>query len=261
MQAVRRVAGPPDGVERSSHTTKHFYTIWVFSVAVGVVVVVMVGLVVGRNGFDWTATKDNADALFAYHPLFMSIGLIFLTGQGIILYRVFPHARKGLIKTVHALTHAATFILMVFALRAVFHSHTLQDKPNLNEVHSWMGITAVIIFSAQLLAGFLMFVLPGAAPTTRVWYLDFHAYFGSAVFTLACASACVGMGLVQVTGWSSLGSCSRVFVLAVIVYAVCIAHLISGSAYKAKSAEHVPGQTDHLTANHHPNHADYGSGY
>jgi len=257
MQAVRRVAGPPDGVERSTHTTKHFYSIWIFSVAVGIVGVVMVALVVGRNGFDWSAShKENASKLFAYHPLFMSIGLIFLTGQGIIIYRVFPHAKKNLVKTVHGVIHASTFILMVFALKAVFRSHDIQDLPNLNEVHSWIGITVVIVFSAQILAGFLMFVLPGAAPPTRAWYLDFHAYFGSAVFTLAYAAACVGMGLAQVTGWSALGSCSRIFVLAVIVYAVCIAHLISGSAYKTKSAEAVPGMTDSLTVNN-PNHVDY----
>lgn len=79
-----------------------------------------------------------------------SISLKFLA---IMVYRGFRYARKKPLKITHALIHGFAFLFTVIALVAAFNSHNYAKPipiPNLYTMHSWIGISAVVIFACQV---------------------------------------------------------------------------------------------------------------
>lgn len=111
---------------------------------------------------------------FNWHPLLMTIGMIYLYGNcmrfrfarppdiwmltlqfvlAIILYRGLRYARKKNLKISHATLFGIVMLFIVLALVAVFDSHNLAKPPipNLYSLHSWIGLSAVILFGCQVI--------------------------------------------------------------------------------------------------------------
>ena len=144
--------------------------------------VVLMGIWTGHHlgGFAW---QKNPGLEFNWHPLLMTIGMIYLYGNGmlnhmvllvafltflsrffsgILMYRMFRNERKRKLKLLHAGIMIAVFFLTVIALKAVFDSHNLKPCakpseegdfcpiPNLYSLHSWMGLITVILFLFQV---------------------------------------------------------------------------------------------------------------
>ena len=72
---IGSLTGSSDPVRDLAHLTAGIIACQV----VGLVMVILVGVWMGNhlNGFSWDATL-----VFNYHPLFMTIGMIFLYGDG-----------------------------------------------------------------------------------------------------------------------------------------------------------------------------------
>jgi len=156
-----------------------------------------------RGGLPWGPA--NTSTAFNWHPLLMTIGMIYLYGNGALIYRVLPpvdQSMKKLLKIIHAITMGVVFILMVVALKAAFDSHNLKVPPipNMYTLHSWVGLTAAILFSLQWVSGLTVFLFPVAGPKLRANLLPFHQYYGSAIFALVVAAAM--MGLLEKAIWA-----------------------------------------------------------
>ena len=61
------------GLKLSLYLLIHFLQV------VGLMMVVLTGIYTGHNGFAW---RDNAGLQFNWHPLLMTIGMIYLYGNG-----------------------------------------------------------------------------------------------------------------------------------------------------------------------------------
>merc|ERR1712045_457495 len=145
-----------------------------------------------KGGVSFSQTEKGID--FNWHPILMTISLIFLYGNGALIYRVIPprnESHKLKLKIGHAGTMLVAFILMVIGLQAAFDSHNLADppKPNMYTLHSWVGLLAAILFGCQWTLGFLAFLFPKFSGDIRALLLPFHQYFGSSILVLAAAAA------------------------------------------------------------------------
>ncbi|KAL6440610.1 hypothetical protein ACFW04_003238 [Cataglyphis niger] len=145
-----------------------------------------------RDGFSWTS---NPQLEFNWHPLLMTIGLVFLYANAMLIYRARRNVRKQRLKLTHAGMMLFIMLLTVIALKAVFDSHNLASPPipNMYSLHSWVGLTTVILFCCQWVAGCISFLFPKLQPPLRSSYMPIHVYFGIAAFIGAIASCLMGL--------------------------------------------------------------------
>merc|ERR1711915_988631 len=132
-----------------------------------------------------------------WHPILMTLSLIFLYGNGALIYRLIPprnESHKLGLKIGHATIMMLAFILMVIGLQAAFDSHNLAVPPkaNMYTLHSWIGLMAALLFGVQWALGFSAFLFPKFSPEIRSFLLPFHQYFGSSIICLAVAAALLG---------------------------------------------------------------------
>merc|ERR1711994_379932 len=124
---------------------------------------------------------ENMGIPFNWHPILMTLSLIFLYGNGALIYRVIPprnDAHKLKLKLAHAGIMIVAFALMV------------------------IGLQAALLFGCQWALGFAAFLFPKFSPEIRALILPFHQYFGSAILALAVAAAC--MGHLEKMIWSNM---------------------------------------------------------
>lgn len=206
---------------------------------VGITIIILVSSWIGVYGLAW---RSNPTLQFYWHPLLMSIGMIFLYGNSILVYRGFRYARKKPLKITHAVIHGLAFLFTVIALVAVFDSHNLAKPPiaNMYSLHSWVGLGAVILFSFQYLFGFVSYLFPGVREPFRTTYMPIHIFFGVLGFVLAIAAAV--LGLQEKAGFSipnyselpSLGVLVNMIGLLLIVYGGLVVFLVTEPMYKRK---------------------------
>lgn len=172
----------------------HFLGLSVISQVVGVVMLLLclVWVFAHRGGVAWV---ENPGKEFNWHPLLMTFGLIFFYGEAMITYRVLFFLPKKWVKLIHATLQILTIFLVSVALKAVFDSHNLPPKPipNMYSLHSWLGITTVVLFGLQLLLGFAIFLWPGGQDWMRKSYMSQHVFWGIVIFALGVATAFTGL--------------------------------------------------------------------
>ncbi|XP_039194350.1 cytochrome b561-like [Crotalus tigris] len=99
-----------------------------------------------RGGVAW----DSSQLLFNVHPLCMVIGMVFLQGDALLVYRVFRNESKQSTKILHGLIHFFALIIALVGLIAVFQHHRNQGFPDMYSLHSWCGIIAFGFYFAQV---------------------------------------------------------------------------------------------------------------
>ncbi|XP_050772672.1 plasma membrane ascorbate-dependent reductase CYBRD1 isoform X3 [Gopherus flavomarginatus] len=143
-----------------------------------------------REGLSW----DGGSAEFNWHPVLIITGFIFIQGIAIIVYRL-PwtwKCSKLLIKFIHAGLNTIAMILAIVSLVAVFDFHNVKNIPNMYSLHSWIGLTAVIFYTLQLVLGFAVFLLPFAPVSLRASLMPIHIYSGLLIFATVIATALMG---------------------------------------------------------------------
>uniref|UniRef100_T1FX12 Cytochrome b561 domain-containing protein n=1 Tax=Helobdella robusta TaxID=6412 RepID=T1FX12_HELRO len=158
----------------------------------GVLLVILISLwmAIYHGGFEWYHEKA-----FNFHPLFMVLGMVFFYAEAILVYRVFRNKKKIVLKLFHASLNVLAFIFGALGLKAVFDSHNLIDKPipNLYSLHSWLGITTVVLFAVQWLFGLFGFLLPVSNLKFKKILMPIHLFFGIVIFVLATLTSLTGL--------------------------------------------------------------------
>ncbi|XP_068591230.1 plasma membrane ascorbate-dependent reductase CYBRD1 [Cebidichthys violaceus] len=163
------------------------------AVAFGIVSIVFVGIWVDhyREGLAW----DGGQAEFNWHPVLIVSGFIFLQGLAIVVYRL-PWTwqySKLMMKFIHAGLHLLAFIFAVIAMVAVFDFHNAAKIPNMYSLHSWLGLTALILFCLQLVLGVGMYLIPFTPASWRAAFMPLHVYSGLLLFGSVIAVALMGI--------------------------------------------------------------------
>jgi cytochrome b-561 len=123
----------------STRVTLQWFSLMVLSSqVVGVLAIILLAIFFGqyRGGFGWTSDINKE---FNYHPLFMTLGMIFFYGDAILAYRVFRDVKKLRVKILHGSLLALSFIFASIGLKAVFDNHNFSTPPIESLFASFMG--------------------------------------------------------------------------------------------------------------------------
>ncbi|KAH3720341.1 transmembrane ascorbate-dependent reductase CYB561-like [Dreissena polymorpha] len=170
-----------------------FFTSLVLVVqGLGLLSVILVSVWMGNylGGFAWS---EDPDRQFNYHPVFMVIGMIFLYSDSILAYRVFRNVNKLYVKILHASLHVGALIFAAVGLKAVFDFHNAKSIPNLYSLHSWIGLSTVILFGLQWVCGFVAFLFPKLSYGLRTRYMSQHVFWGLTILAMAVGAALTGI--------------------------------------------------------------------
>ncbi|NXS51882.1 CY561 protein, partial [Brachypteracias leptosomus] len=141
-----------------------------------------------RGGVAWHSSLQ-----FNIHPLCMVLGMVFLQGDALLVYRVFRHEAKRSTKVLHALLHGLALVIALVGVVAVFESHRAKGIPNMYSLHSWCGMATFVLYLLQWLLGCGFFLFPGASFSLRSQYKPQHVFFGIALFALSITTCLLGI--------------------------------------------------------------------
>ncbi|KAM9841462.1 lysosomal membrane ascorbate-dependent ferrireductase CYB561A3-like [Aulostomus maculatus] len=144
-----------------------------------------------RGGFAW----DGSPLQFNWHPVLMVSGLVVLYGHAAVVYRI-PltwRQRKHTWKLVHGGLMLVALLLAVLGLHAVFDFHRRFSFADLYSLHSWVGLSTVVVFALQWLLGFAGFLLPCSPLWLRSALKPAHAWIGNVVLILSVTSCVSGI--------------------------------------------------------------------
>ncbi|KAK7896073.1 hypothetical protein WMY93_021398 [Mugilogobius chulae] len=144
-----------------------------------------------RGGFAW----DGSQLHFNWHPVLMVSGLVILYGNSAVVYRLpFTWKQKKLIwKLVHAGMMFLALLLSGLGLSATFDFHRAFNIPHLYSVHSWVGISTVVLFSSQWLLGLAGFLLPCSPTWIRTSLKPVHIWMGKVILVFSLISCVSGI--------------------------------------------------------------------
>ncbi|XP_003964313.2 transmembrane ascorbate-dependent reductase CYB561 [Takifugu rubripes] len=161
------------------------------SQVLGLVSVVLAGVWMGqyKGGFAW----DGSAQQFNVHPLCMVLGLVFLQGDAILVYRVFHNEAKRNIKILHGIIHLLALGISIIGFVAVFNFHKVAKIPDMYSLHSWVGMATIVLFFLQWVIGLLFFLFPVASSWLRASYLPIHVFCGLGLLVMSIGSCLLGI--------------------------------------------------------------------
>ncbi|CAI9581970.1 unnamed protein product [Staurois parvus] len=158
---------------------------------VGVAVLAITGTWLSRyrGGFSWEGPEQ-----FNVHPLCMVLGMVFLCGDALLVYRVFRHETKRATKILHGALHILAMIISLVGIIAVFQFHKKKKNiPDMYSLHSWLGIATFSFYILQWIIGFIMFFVPGVSYAYKSRVKPLHAFFGMGLLVTSISTCLLGL--------------------------------------------------------------------
>lgn len=161
------------------------------SQVLGLASVILTGVWMGhyRGGFAW----DGSAQEFNLHPLCMVLGLVFLQGDAVLVYRVFRNEPKRNVKLLHGIIHLFALIFSIVGIVAVFDFHRASKIPDMYSLHSWCGLATVVLFCIQWVLGLMFFLFPVTSAWLRAMYLPVHVFCGAVLLQMSIGTCLLGI--------------------------------------------------------------------
>ncbi|OQV15840.1 putative Cytochrome b561 [Hypsibius exemplaris] len=220
--------------------TKHLIWYSALHIFLALLAVIMLSafLVRKKGGFSWK-NPDWLQGTFNFHPLFMVMSFMLLSGVGDILYRMCRSSpNKFAVKLAHATIQLAAFSFIVVAMCAAFWYHDMQGVPHLQSAHSWIGLVIVLLVSLQWLVGFCGLLFPGFRPPLRASYVLTHKFVGRCIYLLSLGNILIGINKI-----SAGATIMNVTALVVLLYALNGGYILAKNAFAREAVDQGDGVT------------------
>ncbi|KAL3054423.1 hypothetical protein OYC64_006705 [Pagothenia borchgrevinki] len=188
-----------------------------------------------RGGFSW----DGSSFQFNVHPLCMVLGLVFLQGDAILVYRVFRNEAKRNVKILHGIIHLLALIVSIVGIVAVFDFHRAAKIPDMYSLHSWCGMLTIVLFCVQWVMGLMFFLFPVASSWLRASYLPVHAFCGLVLVVMSIGTSLLGITekllfsiMPSYSTFPAEGVLANVLGLVLVLFGVVLCYLITREEFR-----------------------------
>ncbi|KAK7573975.1 hypothetical protein V9T40_011166 [Parthenolecanium corni] len=135
----------------------------------------------------------SAGLLFQWHPLFATIGMVYLLGNAILMFRIFHSQPKHTLKRIHAAVNIVGLVFTMVAVLVVFLRPHRSGKVYLYSMHGWLGLLAIILYVLQAVVSVAAFLLDAVSNQMKICLIPVHIYLGHAIFILGIGAAVTGV--------------------------------------------------------------------
>lgn len=209
-----------ENLSRNETSSKWVYLFIILAEIFGVTCIILLVNWRGiyNGGFDPSVSRTTELNL---HTLLMFISMIFLCANTIMLFRLNCGVKKAIVKLAHATLHLVTIVIASVGIHYAFSYHGAygedargritekldsevaqsrhgigHDKYNhyqMYSLHSWLGITTIILFVIQWFFGFGSFLMPFCSTKNRYLLKPLHVYLGCFIFMFSVATTLTGI--------------------------------------------------------------------
>jgi len=156
--------------------------------------------------FAWRGSEPgDREKQWNLHPVLMMTGLIYCSGQAMLVYRSCRCCRRIWNKLLHTMFHLMAMPCVALGFLAAWDYHQdRKDKegnpdpiPHFYSIHSWLGLATMAVYAIQFVVGIFSFLLllccESATAGFRAALVPLHSTFGTSTFLLAIATAVAGL--------------------------------------------------------------------
>lgn len=158
-----------------------FQVLFIVSQVIGIIAIVLTTIWSSKywGGFGF----EDANLEFNFHPPFM-VALVYLCGNGILIFRGLRFKKKTPLKWIHTVFHWISLIVCGFALFTVIDFHNRKNFANFYSLHSWIGIFVSAVYFIQFFSSFVIFMIPCIPYSVRKLAMQFHVFGGLFILIL-----------------------------------------------------------------------------
>jgi cytochrome b-561 len=147
----------------------------------------------GGGGLSW---DSGSKLVFNWHPVMMIIAFAFMTMASLSFRMKIYSSDRKILKTLHGIKWAVAAICATVGLNAVFRSHNEAFPPiaNLYSLHSWIGVSTIVLYFYQLSSGTLFFGMSLLSSSQqRARMLTFHRFLGPCIYLITGTTILLGI--------------------------------------------------------------------
>ncbi|BES95796.1 Hypothetical protein NTJ_08605 [Nesidiocoris tenuis] len=208
-----------------------------FAVAqvLGLVAVVFVIMAVVHENDQVTVLTPQAAQNFIWHPLLMTLGMIYLFGCSAVIYRVLQSMEKLHVKMIHACIHMVVLVLALVGLVFAIQVKNAYNAEHFTSLHGLFGLITIILFAVQWVISIPVFLYPKAPADIRAPGMSVHVCLGIGVFLSAVITSMTAFN--AKTSGSALPSDQGVIYYKVsaffyLFYSLVIVYMVTLKKYK-----------------------------
>lgn len=144
-------------------------------------------------------------------------------------------------KIAHAVFHASAIVFISLGLAVEFIQHSYSGEADMYSLHSWVGMTTIVIFVCQFIFGFLCYLSPALNDRVKAFYLPIHVFFGIVCFIMVIATCLIGFNQnarfnMDYNELPSEGILINIIGMLLIVYGILVVYLATSPSYKRPPA-------------------------
>ena len=196
--------------------TQHFFKRNINIAICAIIISILSALTATVLVIIWATKKDVSngylgglnydDSIFNWHPILMvlSFSLCFLLG--ILSFRIDRNLLdRNHKKCLHLILMFIALIGGSIGIYTAYKSHQVPTDDNLyygnlDTLHSWIGLGAIIAFAQNAILGVLYFVMPLFTISVKTDYKKFHIIFGISSFVLVLLANVTG--IMEMNTWN-----------------------------------------------------------
>lgn len=174
----------------STECSRKFFFILTQLIGITIIALTLVHIFKYRGGF---GGRNDPQHEFCWHVFFMTLGFTYFSSNALVTFRLLPLMSKMKLKLIHFALNFGVIVCASLGLAFVIDEKITTNKQQFQSLHSWIGITAIVLLILQTICGALVYLSQSIPFTWKEKIMPWHIRTGISIFLLGCAAILTGL--------------------------------------------------------------------